>query len=96
MRRIALLLPLSIVLACQRPIPAPQSPPDATWSDYPEADALSYAITLELDPRVARVRGTVDYRFRAVERLDTIRLDSREAEGWPEVLDAFRAWLATL
>jgi aminopeptidase N len=50
--------------------------PGARFGDYPEQDALSYRLTLTVDPRKRQLSGEVEYRFRAVQALESIRLDS--------------------
>jgi aminopeptidase N len=58
--------------------------PKASFHDYPEQDALSYQLALAVDPAKKQLTGSVEYRFRAVQALDSIRLDSVEpsGEGW--------------
>ncbi len=62
----------------------PQAPaaPVASYRGYPEADALRYALHLRLDPRERRLEGWVEARFRALEELRVLKLDSVAGEGW--------------
>jgi len=67
---VALLL---VLVALQEPAPAPVG--ETRWIDYPEADALEYAVELRVDPVGGHLEGRVDYRFRAVTELVELRLD---------------------
>jgi aminopeptidase N len=49
--------------------------PKPRFADYPEQDALSYQISLVIEPEKKQLSGEVEYRFRAVQALDSIRLD---------------------
>ena len=54
----------------------------ARWHDYPEADALGYEIELVLDPRRSTLQGEVRYRFKAVQALREVQLDSVASKSW--------------
>jgi len=62
---------LLVLPFCQDPAPVARA-----WQEYPEADALEYSFELRIDPRKPHLQGSVRYRFRAVEDLRAVRLDS--------------------
>ena len=53
-----------------------QDPAAPSFAGYPEQDALSYRIRLDVDPAARQLEGTVRYRFRAARELDRILLDA--------------------
>ncbi len=59
-----------------------QDPQTPRFAGYPEQDAISYELELAVDPVREHLAGTVTYRFRAVEALEQIRLDSTPGEAW--------------
>ena len=52
------------------------------YAGFPAQDALSYDIWLRVDPAEGELEGSCRYRFRALEELQEIRLDSLEGEAW--------------
>lgn len=83
--RLSFLLVLAILTssACTAPVRIDE-PLVGTerWFSYPEADALSYDITLIVDPARPELRGDVHYRFRALENLSEVRLDATRGADW--------------
>jgi len=56
--------------------------PRAPFTDYPQQDAITYAITLTIDLEHTTLQGSVDYTFAAVEPLTTITLDAQHSDDW--------------
>jgi aminopeptidase N len=56
---------------------------NARYGDRPGQDVLSYELNLRIDDREAELEGSVKYRIRAVEPLDSIRLDAIRDPHYP-------------
>ena len=59
----------------------PQQPP-APFTDYPQQDAIRYAIAVTVDLEHSTLQGSVDYTFAAIEPLTTITLDAQHSADW--------------
>ncbi|MCA8951612.1 MAG: hypothetical protein KDE27_19045 [Planctomycetes bacterium] len=52
------------------------------YADIPGQDAVSYAITLQVDLEARRLVGEVHYEFEVTSATDTIRLDAKRSPDW--------------
>jgi aminopeptidase N len=71
-----MLLSLALTFAAQQ---VAVSQPN--FADYPQQDAISYDIKLEILP-TGKVQGSVEYHFKALEKLAVIYLDRTASEQW--------------
>jgi aminopeptidase N len=68
---------LATLLLCQSP-----QTPHAPFTDYPQQDAIEYAVNLTIDMSKGTLDGGVDYTFAAVEPLTSITLDAQHSDAW--------------